>query len=199
MLVLLAAAGGGGYWWWQARQRAIEPPPSTFQPTPVLAFAARGTVRLSEADGLSGPIRNPWFVTKTQDSGVDFLHNSGTTPEKPFPAANGSGAGTLDFDLDGRYDLYFATGTPFPLDPMQTEHVNRAYRNLGDWHFADVTKLAGLSHNGFSAGIAVGDYDNDGFPDVYVACYGPNVLFHNLGDGTFERADAGVEIGRAHV
>ena len=192
VVVLAVAAGGGGYWWWQARQRAIEPPPSQFQPTPVLAFAARGSIRITEADGRSMPIDNPWFVTMTQDSGVDFLHNSGTTPEKPFPAANGSGGGALDFDLDGRYDLYFATGTPFPLDPKQTRHINRLYRNFGDWHFADVTKLAGLGHNGFSAGIAVGDYDNDGFPDVYVSCYGPNVLFHNLGDGTFERADAGV-------
>jgi enediyne biosynthesis protein E4 len=131
-----------------------------------------------------------WFTEMIDDSGVDFRHQTGTNFEKPFPAANGSGVAALDYDLDGRCDLYFATGTPFPIDPQQSETINRIYRNLGEWRFQDVTDRCGLGHNGYSAGLAVGDYDADGFPDVYVTCYGANVLFHNRGDGTFARVEA---------
>jgi len=129
-------------------------------------------------------VSHPWFRT-VADTGIEFQHDSGTSPEKPFPAANGSGMAALDYDLDGRYDLYFATGTPFPLDATRATPTNHFYRNLGDWNFQDVTQLSRLGHNGYSAGVTYGDFDGDGFPDVYVACYGANVLYHNLGDGTF--------------
>jgi len=129
-------------------------------------------------------------------TGVGFRHVSGNSMDKPFPAANGSGVGALDYDLDGRCDLYFATGTPFPLDRNRPSPINRAYRNLGGWKFEDVSRETGLGHNGYSSGIAVGDFDADGFPDVYVACFGTNQLYRNCGDGTFEnvgthRADGG--------
>ena len=127
----------------------------------------------------------PIFFTEVTGSGIDFRHESGTSSEKPFPAANGSGVAALDFDLDGFYDLYFLTGTPWPIDPTRRSPVNRLYRNLGNWQFEDVTHQSGLGHNGYSAGVAVADYDADGFPDVYVACYGSNRLYHNQGDGTF--------------
>lgn len=125
------------------------------------------------------------FRPALEGSGIDFRHESGTSTEKPLPAFNGSGVAALDFDLDGNYDLYFLTGTPFPVDQTRARPVNRIYRNLGDWKFEDVTRNSGLGHNGYSAGVAVGDYDADGFPDVYVACYGANRLYHNQGDGTF--------------
>jgi hypothetical protein len=141
------------------------------------------------------PTGEIWFRDELAGSGIDFTHVSGNDENKAFPAANGSGMGALDYDLDGRADLYFATGTTFPLDYSRVDPANRCYRNLGDWKFADVTNQTGLRHNGYSAGVAVGDYDADGFPDVYVSCFGPNVLFHNLGDGTFERVEttAGVD------
>ena len=139
-----------------------------------------------------GPV---WFHNVAAESGIDFRHESGTSAEKPFPAANGSGVAAFDYDLDGRYDLYFATGTPFPIDPSRQGPVNRVYRNGGGWRFADQTATTGLGHNGYSAGLSVGDYDSDGFPDVFVACYGPNVLFRNRGDGTFQQVGqvAGVD------
>ena len=137
----------------------------------------------------------PWFVDVTAETGIDFVHQTGTSPEKPFPAANGSGVAVLDFDLDGRDDLYFATGTAFPVDLTRPGPTNRAYRNLGGWNFEEVTGDCQLGFNGYSAGLAVGDYDADGFPDVYVACYGANQLFRNLGDGTFSRVDAAVGVG----
>jgi hypothetical protein len=133
-----------------------------------------------------------WF-REVKSTGIDFRHMSGTNEEKPFPAANGSGLAAFDYDLDGRYDLYFATGKPFPIDAAATGPVNRCYRSLSEWHFEEVTAETGLGHAGYSAGVAVGDYDSDGFPDVFVSCYGADVLFHNCGDGTFRRLDeAGV-------
>ncbi|MCP4783998.1 MAG: CRTAC1 family protein [Fuerstiella sp.] len=119
-------------------------------------------------------------------SGVDFQHVSGDSAEKPFPAANGSGMGMIDCDLDGRVDLYFATGRSFPLDSDSIVPVNRIYRNLGEWRFQDVTSESGLGDAGYGVAIAVGDFDSDGFPDVYVTRFGQNHLYRNLGDGTFE-------------
>ena len=139
-----------------------------------------------------------WFEDVTASSGIDFVHVSGDSKEKPFPAANGSGLGMLDFDLDGWQDLYFLTGTPFPVDVKRKEPRNRIYRNRGGLHFEDVTDQTGLGHTGFSAGLTVGDFNNDGFPDAYVTCYGANQLFVNRGDGTFEElgASAGVDDAR---
>lgn len=129
-----------------------------------------------------GPIR---FTEMTEAAGIDFIHTSGNSPEKPFPAANGSGVGALDYDLDGRYDLYFPTGTFFPIDRSRPAPADEFYRNLGGWEFENVTEQARLGHNGYTAGVAVSDYDSDGFPDLYVTCYGANCLYRNQGDGTF--------------
>ena len=139
--------------------------------------------------------RTLFLVEQRDGSGIHFKHCSGTSETKPFPSANGSGIAALDYDADGLYDLYFATGTPFPIDPAQNEHHNHIYRNMGDWKFEDVTELAGLGHNGFSAGLAAGDIDNDGFTDLYVTCFGKNYLFQNQGDGTFTRLPDSVGVG----
>lgn len=137
------------------------------------------------AEVAAGPA---WFRT-VKDSGIDFVHSSGVSDQKEFPAANGSGMGALDYDLDGRIDLYFASGCKFPVDLSDRSTIDRAYRNLGAFQFADITDLAHLGFNGYSAGVTVGDYDSDGFTDVYVACYGANVLYHNQGDGSFVRRE----------
>lgn len=154
-------------------------------------------------DGTAAKVREPETEPPFQlveippeTSGIRFRHVSGNAADKPFPAANGSGVGALDYDLDGRRDLYFATGTSFPLDATRRGPVNRMYRNLGGWKFDDVSQQTGLDHNGYSSGIAVGDFDADGFPDVYVTCFGANRLYRNCGDGSFAdvemKADAGV-------
>ncbi|MFN0052238.1 MAG: CRTAC1 family protein [Planctomycetales bacterium] len=140
-----------------------------------------------------GPIH---FTDMTGSSGVDFVHVSGDTAIKPFPAANGSGVAACDLDLDGLADLYFATGTPIPPDPERPKPINRYFRNLGNWHFSDATYASGLGFAGYSAGLAVGDYDADGFPDVFVNCFGPSRLFRNQGDGTFR--DVSEEAGVAN-
>ncbi|MGE5191413.1 MAG: CRTAC1 family protein [Deltaproteobacteria bacterium] len=147
-------------------------------------------------DGASPAPRGPiHFTDVTRDSGIDFVHVSGDSPEKPFPAANGSGVAAFDFDLDGNVDLYFLTGVPLPVDPNRSAPVNRCYRNLGEWRFQDVTSQSGLGDNGYSAGVAAGDYDGDGFRDVFINGFGPHHLYRNQGDGTFVEtgSEAGVD------
>lgn len=134
----------------------------------------------------------------TADSGVDFVHVSGDSAEKPFPAANGSGAAAFDLDLDGLVDLYFLTGTPLPVDRSQAGPVNRCYRNLGDWKFEDVTIPTGLADGGYNAGVAVGDVDGDGFPDLFLNGLGPHRLYRNQGDGTFVETGAAAGVDDEH-
>lgn len=164
-------------------------PPAALRPIQSNAGLSATAVIPPSASQKIAQAKNPWFQSRV-DSGIEFRHQSGNSVEKPFPAANGSGIAAFDYDLDGLSDIYFATGTSFPVDPNRRDPMNRCYRNLGTWKFQDVTAAAGLGHSGYSAGLAVGDYDSDGFPDVYVACYGTDVLYRNLGDGTFQRLDA---------
>lgn len=144
-----------------------------------------GSGESNAAAGIESQHGPPWFLNITSETGIDFVHDSGTSEEKPFPAANGSGLGTVDFDRDGFPDLYFLTGTDFPVDTSRTSPRNRLYRNRDGRRFDDVTEQSGVGWTGYSAGLAVGDFNNDGFPDLYVNCYGANQLFQNLGDGTF--------------
>jgi hypothetical protein len=142
-----------------------------------------------------GPV---WFTDVTTATGIDFVHESGDSTEKPFPSANGSGLGAIDYDLDGRQDLCFVSGTPFPVDAARNRPTARCYRHLGGLRFADTTEPSGLAHHGYAHGVAVGDYDADGFPDLFISGYGGDILFHNRGDGTFERLgpEAGLDDGR---
>jgi hypothetical protein len=128
------------------------------------------------------PIR---FREVTDSTGIDFTHVSGNSPEKHYPTGNGSGVALLDYDGDGRLDLYFATTRNFPLDAPSPSRGNKLYRGRGDGTFEDVTERAGVGYRGFCHGVAVGDVDNNGFPDLYLCNYGPNVLYLNQGDGTF--------------
>jgi hypothetical protein len=97
----------------------------------------------------------------------------------------GGGVAWIDYDQDGYLDLFLVQGGTFPPDPREksTEHTSRLYRNRGDGTFEDVTARVGLTHPGFGQGVAVGDYDNDGYPDLFVTCYGHVHLFHNEPDG----------------
>jgi len=110
----------------------------------------------------------------------------------------GSGCALLDYDNDGLLDLYLVNGAALPSirkeDPI---YFNRLYRNLGGFRFVDVTVAAAVQGNGYGMGAAVGDYDNDGYPDLYLTNFGSNQLLHNRGNGTFEdvTARAGVAAG----
>jgi hypothetical protein len=108
----------------------------------------------------------------------------------------GGGVGAVDFDGDGRPDLYLPQGCDWPPDTNQRDHLDRLYRNIGAG-FTDVTPSAGIIEPGFSQGVAAGDFDGDGFQDLYVANIGGNRLFRNNGDGTFRdvTTGSGIDVG----
>jgi len=166
---------------------------------PAAPVAMKESVRqappVTPVEPFTGPV---WFTDVTPLSGIDFVHHSGDSPDKPFPSANGSGLGAIDFDLDGRHDLVFVSGVPFPVDEASGHKSARCYRNLGAWRFDDVTERCGLRYARYGHGVAVGDHDNDGFPDLFLTGYGGDILFHNRGDGTFEPSSpaAGLDDGR---
>jgi len=136
------------------------------------------------------------FVNVAREAGITFRHENGASKEKLMPETFGSGVAWIDFDNDGLPDLFFANGAD--LAHGKPSPGNVLYRNLGNGKFEDVTKKAGVAGNGmFATGVTVGDYDNDGFLDVFVTGYNSRQLFHNNGDGTFTdvTAKAGVAGG----
>ncbi len=128
------------------------------------------------------------FTDVTAESGVAFVHEAGNNAEQLAPTTLGSGVGVIDFDGDGAPDLFFVNGAPWPwMDIWPARRPPCAlYRNDGHGHFTDVTARAGAGLSVQGMGVAIGDYDNDGHPDIFVTAVGQNHLLHNRGDGTFE-------------
>jgi len=136
------------------------------------------------------------FTDVTRAAGIDFRHDNAATPEKYLIETMGGGCGWIDYDQNGLLDLYLvnsaATKIYKPSHPLR----GALYRNNGDGTFTDVTAKAGVGAEGlFGMGVAVGDYDNDGFPDLFICGYGRSILYRNNGDGTFTDVtrQAGVE------
>jgi enediyne biosynthesis protein E4 len=133
------------------------------------------------------------FVDTTQASGIHFEGIAAHTSKKYLIETMGSGVALFDYDNDGRLDVFFVNGaqlndpTPKGTVPQKTgpRDWNRLYHQKPDGKFEDVTERAGLPGVGYGMGTAVGDYDNDGFDDLYVTAYGANKLYHNNGNGTF--------------
>lgn len=133
------------------------------------------------------------FVDVTEKLGIHFKHAASPTSKKYLLETMGSGVALFDYDNDGRLDIFFANGariddpTPKGTIPQKDslKYWNRLYHQKSDGNFEDVTEKAGLAGSGYSTGVAVGDYDNDGFDDLFVAGYGHSTLYHNNGDGTF--------------
>ena len=135
----------------------------------------------------AAPAVTPRFVDVAKSLGIDFTYYNDEVPDRFYiPEIQGGGVAWIDFDLDGHLDLYLVNGCRLvDSDPDQTEFANQLFRNLGDGHFVNVTSLASSSDNRFGHGVSVGDFDADGFPDIYIANYGENGLLRNNGDGTF--------------
>jgi len=133
------------------------------------------------------------FVDITQQSHIDFLAQASHTDKKYLIETMGSGVALFDYDNDGRLDIFFVNGaplsdpTPKGTIPQKTgpKYWNRLYHQKPDGTFEDVTEKAGLQGIGYDMGVAVGDYDNDGYDDLYVTGLGGNHLYHNNGNGTF--------------
>ncbi len=120
----------------------------------------------------------------TKAAGVSFTHNNGAFGKKYLPETLGAGAAFFDFDNDGRQDLFLVNGTNWPGQPPAASH-SKLYRNAGRGAFVDVTERAGLSIDLYGMGVAVADFDNDGWQDLLVTAVGQNRLFRNSGKGTF--------------
>jgi len=140
--------------------------------------------------------------------GIDFQQRNSPTPQKYLIETMGGGVALLDYNNDGLLDIFLVNGgritnpmkQPENFDRSDPGYWNRLYRQNRDGSFTDVTQTAGLANAGdgnYGMGVAVGDYDNDGYPDLYVTSYGRNILYHNNGNGTFTdvTAKAGVAAG----
>jgi hypothetical protein len=146
------------------------------------------------------------FSDRTAAVGIDFKHENSATSNKYLIETMGGGVALLDYDNDGRLDVFFTNGAkledPMPAgrrpDKSDPRFWNRLYHQKADGTFEDVTEKAGLSgaaQNRYGMGVAVGDYDNDGFPDLYVTNYDGNTLYHNNRDGTFTDVTARAGVG----
>jgi len=120
----------------------------------------------------------------TAAAGLDFHHNSGAYGGKLLPETLGSGCAFLDYDADGWQDILLINGMDWPGHQRQRSTL-KLYRNNRNGTFTDVTRAAGLEIEMYGMGVAVGDYNNDGFPDILITCVGQNRLFRNTGKGTF--------------
>ncbi len=126
------------------------------------------------------------FVDVTANSGVTFRHVNGASGRMYFIETNGSGLGCFDYDRDGDQDLYLVQGGALPGYAEPGPFTSRLYRNDGGLHFTDVTDTAGCGATVYGTGCLLGDYDGDGWRDVFVYGWGKNQLFRNRGDGKFE-------------
>jgi hypothetical protein len=162
----------------------------------LLAFALAFSLSLLTAQSAAPPtVSNSAeaFVDVTARLGVDFQYRASHTSKKYLLETMGAGVALFDYDNDGRLDIYLVNGAPL-ADPtpkgtvprkIDSQYWNRLYHQKSDGTFEDVTEKAGLQGAGYGMGVAVGDYDNDGFEDLYVTAYGGNKLYHNNGNGTF--------------
>ena len=126
------------------------------------------------------------FEEIAERAGLSFTSNSSPTPNKNQPETMVAGVGLLDYDNDGYLDVYFVNGAAIPsLKKEGAVYWNRLFHNNRDGTFTDVTEKAGVAGEGYGMGVAIGDYDNDGWPDIYVVNVTKNQLFHNNHDGTF--------------
>jgi hypothetical protein len=139
------------------------------------------------------------FTDITAESGIKFVHYNGAYGEKLLPETMGGGVAFFDFDNDGDQDLLFINSSSWPWKAAaETKPATMAlYRNDGKGHFDDVTAGSGLDVSFYGMGVAVGDYDNDGLPDIFITAVGGNHLFHNLGGGKFAETTPAAGVGGA--
>src|SRR6266849_9998992 len=135
---------------------------------------------------LSVPQASVVFTDVTQSVGLHWTHVNGATPEKYLIETMGGGAAFLDYNRDGRLDILLVDSGCHKFSGNCKPSGNTLYRQNADGVFTDVTQAAGLAGSPtYGMGVAVGDYDNDGFPDIYITGFPRSVLYHNNKDGTF--------------
>ena len=161
----------------------------------LLAGAASMTL-VPRFGSAAGSPQYPFSEIPPSVSGITWVHTSGSSPEKYLPESTGAGCAFLDYDNDGWVDIYLVNSGPCDFFTPSKPLRNALYRNNRDGTFTDVTEKAGVPGGGYGMGVASGDYNADGFPDLYVTQYGRSILYRNNGDGTFtdvtEKAGVGV-------
>lgn len=169
------------------------------RPLLLLAVAIMlGAVAMPSARSADPQSKRPTFTDIAPKSNITYKSNNHYTGRKYFPQPMCGGIAAFDFDNDGLMDLYFTNGAKLPdMKKVDSSFYNCLLRNKGDGTFEDVTKTAGLAGESldFSFGVAAGDYDNDGFTDLFVCNAGKNTLYHNNGNGTFTDVTDAVGIG----
>ncbi len=151
-------------------------------------WSDRGAARREISNRSAVPEVQAAFVDSTQSCGIDFSYFNGDdleTPGMKIHQTLGGGIAVIDYDGDGWPDIHFTQGAREVLDYEDPDHPDRLYRNLGNGRFADVTFSAGAADYRYSQGATTGDYDNDGFPDLFISNIGRSHLYRNNGDGTF--------------
>src|SRR5499427_10172830 len=125
------------------------------------------------------------FNEVTKEAGITWVHNNAMSPEHYLPETVGAGCVFFDYDNDGWMDIYLVNSGPSDFFTPKTPLKNALYHNNHDGTFTEVTDRAGVAAGTFGMGAAAGDYDGDGWQDLYVTSYGRNILYHNNGNGTF--------------
>jgi hypothetical protein len=144
----------------------------------------------AHAQRAAGPVKTALTFEEVpaRVSGIGWTHNNAHSPERYLPETVGAGCAFFDYDNDGWMDIYLVNSGPSDFYTPTTTLKNALYRNNHDGTFTDVTDRAGVAGGRFGMGIAAGDYDGDGWQDLYVTAYGRNILYHNTGKGTFTDA-----------
>ena len=163
----------------------------------VLFFILHAVLKSVFAQPVSSQNQGVRFTDVTAELGIEFRHVNGESGKKYFIEPIGSGVALFDFDNDADLDIYFVNGSDLPGISSSIPPTNRLYRN-DDGAFTDITDTALVGDTGYGLGCCVGDYNNDGFTDLYVTNYGPNVLYRNNGDGTFSDVAATAGVGGNH-
>ncbi|MFN0053976.1 MAG: CRTAC1 family protein [Planctomycetales bacterium] len=173
-----------GVWWW-------------FRPLPLPPDVVRPSQAPETRDPLLTSIPSIGFTDVTRESGLTFLHESGATGEKLLPESMGGGCAFFDYNNDGHQDLLFVNSDFWPPQPANRQRPTMAlYQNDGRGHFTDVTDESGLGVSFYGQGVAVGDYDNDGWVDLFFSAVGSNHLFHNV-QGRFEEVTTAAGVSGA--
>jgi hypothetical protein len=158
----------------------------------VLAGATVALCVFVAAGVAQSPVR---FTDVTRESGVRFHHVNGASPDKHLVETMGSGGLFFDYDNDGWIDLFLVDGGSLADPRVASRATHRLYRNRGNGTFEDATARAGIRHRDYGMGACAGDYDNDGWIDLYVTSLGPNVLYRSRGDGSFTDMTAAARVG----
>jgi hypothetical protein len=143
--------------------------------------------------GADAPL--PQFVDIARQAGVVFHHTSGASADKHLVETMGSGGLLFDYDNDGWLDIFLVDGGSIADAAVDRRARHRLYHNRRNGAFEDVTDRSGIQHRQYGMGACSGDYDGDGYPDLYVTNYGPNTLYHNQRDGTFADVTATARVG----